>query len=212
MRKFVFLTAVATIYSSSALAADLGAVNTVTPFDQTIPESVSWTGFYAGLNGGYGWAQFGVVEDLEGLFGGIQAGYNYDFGGFVLGVEGDVQLSGINFEQDFVGGGKSYIELNSFATLRARAGITIDRFMPYVTGGVAWAKATAGITDGVTTFEADDDYVGYAVGAGLEYAVTDNITVKSEYLYADFGEADFDLGGDVELSSHMVRVGLNFKF
>ena len=95
--------------------------------------------------------------------------------------------------------------------------------MVYATGGVAYGKVeTYGSIDifgnGVG-FSSSKTKVGYTVGAGAEYAINNNWTVKSEYLYTDLGKNKFTLGNDdlnanVEAKSafHTVRVGLNYKF
>ena len=216
MKRIALLAALAALSTSSVLAADLGIVNTAAPASYTESSAFNWTGFYAGANGGYGWAEIEdaglTFDELDGWFGGVQAGYNHDFGGFVLGVEGDIQLADIGYSEELVPGITSEIGIDAFGTLRARAGVAADRFMPYVTGGLAWARGSVSVSGGGVSIEAEDDYVGFTIGAGLEAAVTDNVTIKAEYLYADFGDADFDTGVDIGLTSHIVRVGLNYKF
>ena len=107
MKRFVLLAAVAALSTSSVLAADLGVVHNAAPIAYT-DSAFDWSGFYAGVNGGYGWAEIesggATFDELNGWFGGAQAGYNYDFGGFVLGIEGDIQLSDIGYEEDLGGG------------------------------------------------------------------------------------------------------------
>ena len=109
-------------------------------------------------------------------------------------------------------------------TVRGRLGYAMDRFLVYGTGGVAFA----GVTGNVSNVEGsgddrDDDstYTGWTIGAGAEYAVTDMISLKAEYQYADFGSEDFNFGdvggaGDLlaegDLQMHMVKVGFNVNF
>lgn len=211
MKKSLIAAALVAAMPASAFAADLGVVNTAAPVAYESP-SFSWTGFYLGANAGYSWAEIdeaglgGVVFDneIDGITGGIQAGYNYDFGGFVLGLEADAQLADI---EETVAVGYDY-NINSFGSVRARAGVAIDRALPYITGGLAWANAEIDTPAG-----SDDNTLwGWTIGAGLEYAVTDNMTVKGEYLYADYdGETYFD-SFDSDFTTHTVRVGLNYKF
>lgn len=215
MKKTFLAAALVAAMPVSAFAADLGVVNTAAPVAYESP-SFSWTGFYLGANVGYSWAEIddgtfgaGVVFDneIDGISGGIQAGYNYDFGGFVLGLEADAQLANIEETYSFVGGDVDY-GINSFGSVRARAGVAIDRALPYITGGLAWANAEIDTPAG-----SDDNTLwGWTIGAGLEYAVADNITVKGEYLYADYdGETYFD-AFDSDFTTHTVRLGLNYKF
>lgn len=214
LNKFAFMAIAGLLSTSTAFAADLGIVQQPAPTAFT--SAYDWSGFYAGANLGYGWAEIEqggfAFDDINGVFGGVQAGYNYDFGGFVLGVEGDVQLSDIKYSEDLGGGVTGELGIDFFGTVRARAGLAVDRFMPYVTGGVAWARGSISVSGGGGSVEFTDNYLGWTVGGGLEYAVTDNVTVKGEYLYTDFGAADFDTGVDVNLTSHVVRAGVNFKF
>ncbi|KKC40885.1 hypothetical protein WH87_01570 [Devosia epidermidihirudinis] len=208
MNKTALVVALAAFgFSGAASAADLGVVNTNAPAAYLAPAAFDWTGFYAGVNGGYGQADVffagNKMFDGEGAFGGVQVGYNHDFGGFVFGVEADAQLSGIKNERF----GGTYA-LDNFGTVRARAGFAVDRFLPYVTGGLSWANVTASNA----ALSVQDTYVGWAAGAGVEVAVTDNISVKGEYLYLDLGGAKFAGNIAADLSAHIARVGLNYKF
>lgn len=216
MKKLVITSFATVLLAGSAFAADLGYINQPAPVAYTSHVSaMDWTGFYAGVNAGYGWASaesLGVTaDDGRGLFGGAQIGYNHDFGGFVLGLEADLQLSDIHYEET-VSGVTGRTAIDNFGTVRARAGIAVDRFLPYVTGGFAWGNAAISLSSGGTTLSLDDTYKGWTVGAGAEYAVLDNVSIKGEYLYTDFGAADFGSGVDINLKSHAVRAGVNFHF
>lgn len=213
MNKFILTAAFGILAVPPVLAADPYIPSSDVIFSDT--SVFEWSGFYAGANVGYGWAQIEsggfMFDELEGVFGGIQIGYNYDFGGFVLGAEADVQLSNISYEEDILGA-TGRLAIDTFGTIRARGGIVVDRFLPYVTGGLAWANASGSLTAGGATLEVDDSYVGWTAGLGAEYAVTHNVTIKAEYLFIDFGDADFDTGVDVGLTTHVVRTGVNFLF
>jgi len=205
MHKFLIGAAAAALLASPALAADL-YIQPAAPSLIGSASVVNWSGFYAGANVGYGWGKFengGVAVDSKGLLGGVQAGYNYDFGGFVLGVEGDIQLADIRYEA----AGGDIIRIDSFGTLRARAGAAVDRFLPYVTGGLAYGRLTTESMGATKTA----GNTGWTIGAGLEYAATDNISVKAEYLYTDFGNIDYGFG-PVKTTAHVLRAGLNYKF
>ena len=83
--------------------------------------------------------------------------------------------------------------------------------LPYVTGGFAWGHNE--VTDLFDGFTSDNTHYGWTVGAGLEYAVTNNWTVKAEYLYMDLGKEYYDsIGADVGLTSSTARLGVNYKF
>lgn len=174
-----------------------------------------------------------------GFVGGVQAGANMQMDGFVIGVEGDVQGSTVDGRisvggTDLVGiigapgdtlDADAGTKLDYFGTLRARGGVTFDRALIYGTGGLAYGRTSSSVgldINGTSVFEAssEDDRWGYAVGTGIEYALTDNLTFKTEYLYTDLGSAELlseDLFGttitlDSEVAFHAVRAGVNFQF
>jgi outer membrane immunogenic protein len=207
MKKFL-LTGIASIaLLGAAQAADLPS--TQEPAFAPVPEAqpaFNWTGFYGGLNLGYSFGEFNgdatasLFDDASGFVGGIQAGYNYQFGSIVAGVEADWQIT--NFS-DTVGATEASIE--NFGTVRGRLGFAADRFMPYVTGGYAFANSDV-------TGLGGEMHHGWALGAGVEYAWTDNITTKLEGIYTSFGEEV--IGGAVDAGADIftIRTGLNFKF
>ncbi|TPL35997.1 outer membrane protein [Mesorhizobium sp. B2-4-6] len=186
-----------------------------------VAASYDWTGAYIGVNAGGGFGTFklspsgggpGSIDlSASGFLGGVQAGYNWQSGQMVYGVEADFQGSDVKGELS-VGGPSIETKVDWFGTLRARIGFTpVDRFMVYGTGGLAYGheKISAPGVDLSKT------KVGWTVGAGAEYAINTNWTLKSEYLYTDLGKATFTTGGsgiDVKVPFHTVRVGLNYKF
>lgn len=168
----------------------------------------NWTGLYAGVNLGGDFARDKLGAASTGsinpgtVFGGLQGGYNFQTGPWVLGAEADVgygRAKGTNGAVSF--------EKNWSGTVRARAGYAFDNVLVYGTGGLAWAnfKLADGVDSRTTT------RAGWTVGGGLEYAVNRNISVKGEYLYADYGEANVGVTSH-DLSDHLVRVGVNYRF
>jgi len=220
------LTGALALSSSLANGADLGwneTGNSSNFYSNT--SAFQWQGFYAGVNGGYGW---GTLEldpaaagassdnDIDGWQAGIQAGYNVDMGGFVLGAETDIQWSSIAFSDD-LGIGEFKAGMDGYGTLRGRAGATFDRVMPYVTGGLAYGFGNVSVTDGLgVTTSQGKTHLGWTVGAGLEAAATDTLTIKAEYLYVDLGTQSYISapGGtsDVTQRFSVVRAGVNYKF
>ncbi|SEQ29978.1 outer membrane immunogenic protein [Devosia sp. YR412] len=213
--------------SAAAQAADLGwngggssAIYSPTPVS-------GWSGFYAGVNGDYG---FGGVtrratiggptteNNTNGAAFGAQAGYNLDMGGFVLGTEADLQWSGIGYSEA-VGADTFKSSVDFFGTVRGRAGMSFGQVMPYVTGGFAAGRGTASLTNagGVTTSQSAT-HMGWTLGAGLEAKATDNISFKAEYLYVDLGTQSYNglpapIGNqDVSQRFSVVRAGINYKF
>lgn len=238
--KFIISTAAAALLSTTAFAADaVYSYDSVpAPAVAQVP-AYAWTGAYIGLNAGYGGgkveAYYTDLEDPEfsgsgsitgnGFVGGAQAGYNWQSGSFVYGVETDIQYSGIEAETtetDIDGIFTSRAEIDWFGTTRARIGfVPTERFMAYATGGVAYGKIELS-ADG--SFEGEpfegpsfsDTRVGWTVGAGAEYAIDNNWSLKTEYLYTDLGkwtvfEDEIDRN-ELEFNFHTVRVGVNYKF
>lgn len=178
-----------------------------------------------------------------GFLGGVQGGYNWQSGMMVFGVETDIQGSAVKAEDALrlniggVGGvdinGEAGTKVDWFGTLRARMGFTpTDRLMVYGTAGVAYGRVKSYINGDINFGGApvarldesvSDSKAGWAAGAGAEYAITNNWTLKSEYLYTDFGKSTLysgDLGTGLpinatlknDVSFHTFRIGLNYKF
>ena len=179
----------------------------------------SWTGFYIGLNGGgaFGrstWDSTGSFNTSGGLVGGT-LGYNYQYGQAVFGVEGDVDWASIsgNTNTACVLGCKT--SDHWLSTVRGRLGYAADRFMPYVTGGLAIGdiRATTPAFAGATNTQA-----GWTVGAGLEFAVWQNWSLKAEYLYVDLGKFNCGVScglpvtNNVSFTANVVRAGVNYHF
>lgn len=159
------------------------------------PPSVDWSGFYAGAALGYGNVDSsGGVLDGYGALGGVLAGYRYDFGSTVAGIELDYDTSDV----DLNGGADS---LDDVARLKLMAGYEFGRALVYGTVGAAQANATVG--------GADLSDTGYFGGLGVDYAVTDRIGVGGELLQHSFD--DFDGSGvDLDVTTVKARVFLQF--
>lgn len=212
-------------FAGAASAADLPARKGPVLAPVVYAPAFTWTGFYIGGNAGYAWGNidtttFGVLptlEDPEGFVGGGQIGYNYQVGQIVFGVEADFQGADLKATvRDGLGNSASN-EINYFGTVRGRIGYAIDRFLPYVTGGFAYANVKSQFATPLASVSNDNTQYGYTIGAGLEYAFTNNLTAKLEYLYVDleresvrtpFGAANIKVGTDFSV----VRAGLNYKF
>lgn len=185
----------------------------------------------------------GTIDVTAGGFvGGVQAGYNWQWSdNFLLGIEADIQGSSIDgrVSLNITDGVDDLLpfdtldadagtRLDWFATLRPRIGWVNDRFVVYGTGGLAWGQTTSSISasiDGTSVFDTSitNDRFGWTIGAGIEYALTDTITFKTEYLYTDLGSEEIaseDLSDDPpttftmdsDVAFHVVRAGLNFQF
>jgi outer membrane immunogenic protein len=210
------LTLLATPYSADA--ADMpvpiykGGVRSVIAY-------YNWTGFYAGINAGYGWGKsdwsaLNVDTSPSGFIIGGTLGYNYQTGSFVWGLEGDIAWSNLKGSTNCGLGLTCETSNKWFATARGRVGYAFDRFMPYITGGAAFGDIEAKVNPLALT--ASETRVGWTAGAGLEYAFLGNWTAKIEYLYVDLGSFGTTftapLPNNVSFKENVVRAGLNYKF
>ncbi|WP_158625980.1 outer membrane protein [Arsenicitalea aurantiaca] len=215
VKQLALATAATAVMTASAFAADL-----YVPIEEPyIPEVsvLGWTGAYVGVHAGYGWGSFDEPDDatpewandIDGWLAGVQAGYNVNLDGVVLGVEGDIAWADIGseeFTRDGLAGSIDWI-----GTIRGRVGFAADAFLIYGTAGVAFAGA-----DLLDDPDADSNtHTGWVVGAGVEAMVTESVSLKAEYLYHDFGTQEYDFNGDtddVDFQVSTVKIGLNFHF
>jgi outer membrane immunogenic protein len=215
MKKYLLasVAALGLVAAGAASAADLPSRKGPVAAPVYVP-AFSWTGFYIGANAGYGWGNvnangFANVGDLDGFVGGGQIGYNYQIGQFVLGAEADLQGADLSSGNNL---GLVGVKTEYFGTVRARVGVAFDRFMPYITGGWAYGNVKTSIP--AIGFSSDRSHTGgFAVGGGLEYAVTNNIIAGVEYLYVDLGEKNIlGAGTKVGTDFSVVRARLSYKF
>jgi outer membrane immunogenic protein len=183
----------------------------------------NWTGFYVGVNAGYGWgtSDWSAVPTAsnkpKGFLGGGTIGYNYQMGSIVWGVEADWDWSNVKATVTCAPLVTCGTENTWLATARGRLGYAFDRWMPYITGGGAYGKVTATISAPAFGVLASTSHnqLGWTFGAGLEYAFLSNWSAKFEYLYVDLGS--FNTGplpivNNVSFKENIVRAGLNYKF
>lgn len=201
--------------STSAFAADL-APQAVEPAAPVVAPVYNWTGFYAGVHAGVdiGQAKIGTVKvNSTGFLGGVHAGYNEQFdGGFVVGLEGDVDYSSLDKSKTDANGVRGTFKNEWQGSVRARAGYAFDNILPYVTGGVAFGDEKVDI-QGVGSNS--DTRVGWTAGAGVEYAIDQNWIVRGEARYVDLGTNKFDIAGTrtkVRFDSTNLTLGVSYKF
>jgi outer membrane immunogenic protein len=209
------------IAAGAASAADLPRSYKAPAY--VAPAYANWTGFYAGINAGYGfgkstWDVPAIEPTPKGFVGGVTLGYNFQTGLWLWGLEGDVMYSGMKDSGTCVGATGTCETKNSWlGTARGRIGYAgWNNLLPYFTGGAAFGDIKASSPFG----DASKTKVGWTVGAGLEYALWTNWSVKAEYLYVDLGSFDCgtSCGGpgvttdNVSFKANIVRAGLNYRF
>lgn len=197
---------VATCVAGAAHGADF-SYGPRGPYTVNQPLNIySWAGPYIGGNVGYSWGDVtSNPTSPSGFNGGVQAGYNFQTGGpWVIGIEGDLQISGA--EDRF-----AIWKFSNpwFGTLRGRVGYALNNIMFYGTGGLAFGSLRANVLGASESHSS----LGWTVGAGVEFGLTQNWTAKVEYLYADLSSSSFAItGAQNGYSFGTVRFGVNYHF
>jgi outer membrane immunogenic protein len=211
------LAAVAVLSAAtSAFAADIPGRRAPQSFEPRAVPAFAWTGFYLGLNAGAVWGDYTkvgkVIDAKTGFTGGLTVGYNQQLGQqFVAGLEADYNYSGLGGRGFTVPAGVAVKgDMTSFGTVRGRLGMSFDRALVYATGGYAFGFSKIS----GPALSSSHTHHGYVVGAGLEYAFTNNISAKAEYLYMPLG-GDNALalpGGKTGIDASVIRAGVNYRF
>jgi len=208
LRKTLLASAGAIALASQAFAADLPSRAPPPVYVPPVP-IFTWTGFYLGGQVGYAWGtqranvlfpdgtQLFNSFSTQGVIGGGHIGYLYQANQWVIGIEGSVD--GTSLSKSFTRTGVFPVTFPAgfgatFATsvpiegsIRGKVGVAWDRVLLYATGGVAFAGVDQTITSPFGAFNRSTSRVGWTVGGGIEYAVTNNWSLFAEYRYSDFG-------------------------
>lgn len=247
MKKLLLVTAAAVALfcaASPGQAADMAVKARPAPPPVMVP-LFTWTGFYIGGNIGAGWAQRTITDAFGNSFsrssdarfiGGGQIGYNWQTGNFVLGAEGDIDGIARNNNRSAAvsirGAGPFVVTSNSanwVATLAARFGYAADHWLFYGKAGGGWVGNNNGFT--ITNVPTGASFAstgggsngGWLLGGGIEYAITNNWSVKGEYDYIGLGSRNFvvpvAVGGAVvdtftsrSRNFQMAKFGFNYAF
>jgi outer membrane immunogenic protein len=225
----------------SAMAADLPIRKAPPP--PAVAAVYNWSGLYIGGHVGYGWGETEIADhtflgnalfiptqkiDSNGFLGGVQAGWNYQFGGFVLGAEVDFSWADVKGDQTSV---IANVDVNRssnatwIATATTRLGYAWDRVMVYSKLGAAWANfdydnniSVGGAS--LYSSSASEMRAGWTVGTGIEWAFAGAWSAKAEYNYIDFGRRTVDFASfqgtpvnlDVDQRISVVKAGVNYRF
>jgi len=204
--------------ATAVSAADLGGDPNPYPGPPPGPrlDIERWTGFYLGGALGYGFGDGEAGGDIgsfsfdqSGLLGALYAGYNWQVGRAVLGVEADIGTGDFGTSDD----GVLHTSLNAIGSLRGRAGFLLSpALLVYGTAGVAWADMDFKVTGDSTQ---SDTFFGYQYGAGAELAVSERVSLRLEYIYTDLDAERLVHAGSTntyEPDFNTVRAGVSFKF
>jgi len=245
MLKFAAVLLAGVSASVAAIAADLPNGN-AGPGLMRGDSAYNWSGIYAGASVGrvgynlsaeFADPVFGSSQ-AKGFLGGVQAGFNKQSGGFVVGMEVDLSLSNgradnrrtVSGKYDYLtmsGSGNLESGLANLGTVRARVGYAMDNILFYGTAGYAFGRQRLEMSGPITgTFNGttvtasqagttSNTMSGWAVGAGVEYAFAKGISLKAEYMRVHFTPSTFFAGtwAATETTSNLtlVRSGLNFR-
>lgn len=236
LKQYLLASAVC-VLPFAASAADLPVK---APVRVVQPVPFTWTGFYVGGSAGFisnnttgddigDGSGGGTVNSqgtyhiggVGGLFGG-NVGYNYQFApNWVLGIEADIAGSTLsNYAYQDIFGSEVYSKLSALGTVRARIGYAFDRMLVYATGGLAYGDVHNRASFQQLprdTIDQSNWRTGWTAGGGLEYALTNNWTVRAEGLYVDLGSVTTlnPLSGcrfGFKNAYVLGRLGLNYKF
>jgi len=218
-------------FTLAACAGLLAAVMALPSFAADMPrpaykapssaEPWNWTGFYVGINGGYGWGKSNWTNPATGAttgdfnFTGAQVGgtigYNLQMSQIVIGAEADIDASWIRGTDATV---CCETKNTWMGTARGRLGYAMDRWLPFISGGAAFGDIRM---TPLGFASATDTRFGWTAGGGLEYAFQGAWSAKVEYLYVDLGKASCSVAtcgvaNDVTFKTSIVRGGINYHF
>lgn len=188
--------------------------------------SYKWSGFYAGFQGGYSFANMDATSGPfpgamnqsysltnSGFLGGVHFGYNYQFGHYLVGAEVDIE--GMNHSTSAAGtlGTVRRADIDWQTSIRARLGWVEGPWLLYGTAG--WVFAGGDSQVGVASFT--NRYSGWTVGLGAERAITNAATLRLEYRFTDYGSSKFaDVASNtqdkISAYDNALRLGLSFRF
>jgi len=234
VKKFLISTvSLAALGSSAAMAADLPMRAPIYAKAPVVAPVFSWQRCYIGAHAGYGWGRtdwddFSLAWNTSGFIVGGQAGCNWQpQGNLVLGIEAEVWWSDIKGTGLFVlpNATDTLTTRNRWdADVALRLGIAADRALFYVKGGGAYGRFNYTDTNVVPnaptlSLSGDADKFGWLIGAGVEYAIDYNWSVKAEYNYIDFGRKVVTMTGPGAVyttgnldTKHVVKIGVNYLF
>ncbi len=206
--KTTIATLLFALAAGTAFAADV--VEDVPSAPVAMAPVFTWSGPYFGIDGGAGFldGDFSVggvsaSEDFDGGVFGAFGGYNFQFDNIVVGIEGNIEHNWN--DEDLLG---ASIGTDWSGAVRGRVGYAFDKALFY--GAAGWT-ATRGFIDVPGGDKETETFNGYTVGAGIDYAFTNNVFVRGEYRFNDYGDKDI-LGVNVDLDQQEIKLGIGVKF
>ena len=212
MKKVLLASACLFALTGAASAADLAA-RPYTKAPVAVASVYNWTGFYLGIVGGGAW-QSDSDPKMKGGFVGGTAGYNWQTGNVVFGLEADGAWADVSASATALGV-TATSKTDAMGTVRGRIGYAVNNVLFYGTGGYAWIDNKLSATNALGLTISDSKWhSGWTVGAGVEAFFAPQWSVKGEYLYRSLGGETYFSGAlpTGTLNYHTVQVGVNYHF
>ncbi|MGY3035858.1 outer membrane immunogenic protein [Bradyrhizobium sp. USDA 4354] len=214
MKKVLLASACLFALAAPASAADLAA-RPYTKAPVAVASVYNWTGFYLGIVGGGAWQDASDIKMKGGFVGGT-AGYNWQTGNVVFGIEADGAWADASDTVTILGVSVKS-KTDAMGTVRGRIGYAVNNVLFYGTGGYAWVDNKITATLGAVSISDTKWHSGWTVGAGVEAFFAPQWSVKGEYLYRSLGGETYFSGIGAPLTTgtleyHTVQVGVNYHF
>jgi outer membrane immunogenic protein len=216
MKKVLLASACLFALAAPASAADLAA-RPYTKAPVAVASVYNWTGFYLGVVGGGAWESASGDPKMKGGFVGGTAGYNWQTGNVVFGIEADGAWADVSASAtDALTGITVRSKTDALGTVRGRIGYAVNNVLFYGTGGYAWIDNKLSVSTLGVTVSDSKFHSGWTVGAGVEAFFAPQWSVKGEYLYRSLGGETYFSGiapvTTGTLNFHTVQVGVNYHF
>lgn len=219
MQKVFLICIAAGLLSGPALASDLPVKAPIYKAPIAAP-LYNWGGFYVGANFGGGWANGSLNIPGNNLYGGltefvggVQAGYNFQAGHFLFGVEGE--FDGADFGHPVLPAPTlALVDQHWIGTVAGRVGLVDDRWLVFAKLGGGWVNSSATVNLPGAAWNGTSTNTGWLAGAGIEYGFKSHWTVKLEYDYLGLSNWRSPTLPSVALNRdlQMVKAGINYKF
>jgi len=188
-----------------------------------------WSGFYVGAHAGYAWGDaempyggvggpFVFTQDdanIDGALFGGQLGYNWQHGGWVFGVEGDIEWTDMSGDDGGSGGDVNGVDINWQGSIRGRVGHTLGSGDTLLYGTVGWVMQD--VDASAPAQDVNQSIDGIVYGVGLEHRFSSNWSASVEYRHEDMDQERFSFPIDgydegIETDNDSVRVAFNYHF
>jgi outer membrane immunogenic protein len=231
MRKLACILVAAMVSGFAGMSAVQAADMPVKARPMVVDPPFSWTGFYiggyvGGLWGSKDWLEIigptpggSIHPEYDGIIGGFQGGYNYQFGRWVIGIEGEWGATNADGATRCISSAvvTCGIDLQWVAMVTGRLGFAAwDRVLVYAKGGGVWVREEYPIApQSPTGFVRHHTNDGWTIGGGVEYAFLPNWSAKIEYNYLDMGTERLDFQTtlqEITQTAHIAKLGINYRF